>query len=60
MNAPDPILDTLSAQFDKVFSPQHRTRAVDWSNSPENRERLAEHREALAKLPVPTLSPESR
>lgn len=50
---PNPSLDTVSAQIDALFTPDHRRRAVDWANSPEGREHLAAHAEALRVIPLP-------
>lgn len=53
MNREPLSLDTVREQIDAMFTPQERRRAMDWANSPEGREHLAAHAEALRAVPMP-------
>lgn len=46
-------LESVNADFDELFTPEERRRAVDWASSPEGREHLAAHAEALRSIPLP-------
>lgn len=46
-------LDSVNADFDELFSPEERRRAMEWASSPEGRQHLAEHAEALRSIPLP-------
>lgn len=46
-------LDSVNADFDELFSPEERRRAMEWASSPEGREHLAAHAEALRSIPLP-------